>query len=194
MNYQLTLNFDLLDLINLQNHFYTNNTLKNKIGALNYNSCNRLLDLLLTTELDQTDITNVNNLISTYVNEYTEIYKVRNIGFQKMEFSNTEFTTVFLHDYQYTSDWDLDHLKIITNTIDSTDLDYILRIVNVDQNEVIAQKTCNVNNNGVDIHTIPFNENLIFGNNTQILEIQLRLTTPGVISILSVNFIYKAVL
>jgi hypothetical protein len=192
MNYSITLSFDLLDLQKLQHHFHTNTILKNKIDSLNYNSGNRLLDCLLSTELDQTDISNITDLLSTYVNVYDDIYKVSNIGFQKMEFTNTEFTTVFVYNYQYTADWVLDHVKITTNTINSTDLDYVLRIVNIDQNEIIAQKTCNVNNDGIDVDIILFNENLIFNNDTQNLEIQLKLVNPGVISLLSVNFVYKA--
>jgi hypothetical protein len=192
MKYNIILNFDLLDIINLQNHLKSDSSLKNKIEGLNYGSANRELEIVLFEELSESDISNVDNLISTYINEYQAIYKISNIGNQKMEFSSTDFTTIFTYNYKYDIDWKLDHVDVSTNTINQLETGYLLRVVNVEKNEVIALKTCDVTNDGIDTDNIPFYDNLEF-NDLQNLEVQLKLTTPGVISLLSINFVYKKV-
>lgn len=190
MEYNLILNFELVDIINLQTYLKTDLSLKTKITSLNYESISKKLTLNLSSALDNTDITNLDNLLAVYDNSYIPIYKISNVGFQQMNFSSLEYTTMFVYNYQYSPEYRFHSININTNSTNTTNTDYTIRLLNINTNTIVVSKICNIDNTGVDQDELLIDPETVF-EDTQTLEIQMKLNGPGTISLLNINFIYQ---
>ncbi len=190
--YITTLNFDLIDILKLEQEFKNKSiNLNTKLNGLVYDNSSRELNVLSISEFDEADIEFINEVITDYTNtEPEKDTKIVGLGLQNTKITNTEYTTIFVYDYKPHYDYTLKQFLIrafCTNTqIDETN--YNLRIVNITNNIVIGENIfTNINTNDCCLDVVNTEDSNL---STHTLEIQVKVNhSKSVLTILSASMI-----
>lgn len=196
MLFDITLGYDLIDILQLQQHIKAyNNRLGTIVDGCAYEEITRKITIVFNETYQMLltqDIEDISAAVSTYTNPpISQEFRIVNTGLQKMEVMSSDFRSVFEYEYQMEPRWRMKRFHIKTLAIlnqNTSDLSYTIRIVNISTNQVIGSETftsSEISENIVDI-----DDNTIF-NETQTLEIQIKTDSPGVLSILSGHIKYN---
>lgn len=190
--YITTLNFDLIDILKLEQELKSKSlNLNTKLNGLVYDNSSRELQILSSSEFDEADIEFINEVITDYTNtEPEKDTKIVGLGLQNTKITNTEYTTIFVYDYKPRYEYTLKQFSIrsfCTNTqIDETN--YNLRIVNITNNIIIGENTfTNINTNDCCLDVVYAEDSNL---STHTLEIQVKVNhSKSVLTILSASMI-----
>lgn len=195
MYLEITLPYDLLDIQQLQEFLKNyNNRLATVVDGCAYEEISRKLTIVSTEQLTAQDVDDISAALGAYTNPSPQsVIRVVSLGLQKIDVSSNDFRTIFAYEYQRDPMWSLlqFHLKCFSVLEPNTSsVSYTVRIVNVKKNEVIGSNTFTSTDYSEDI--ILINEGVELGD-TQPLEIQVKTTTPGIVSVLSTHIEERAV-
>lgn len=190
--YITTLNFDLIDILKLEQEFKNKSiNLNTKLNGLVYDNSSRELKLLSNSEFDEADNEFINEVITEYINtEPEKDNKIVGLGLQNTKITNTDYTTIFVYDYKPRYEYTLKQFLIrsfCTNTqIDETN--YNIRIVNITNNIIIGENTfTNINTNDCCLDVVYAKDSNL---STHTLEIQVKVNhSKSVLTILSASMI-----
>lgn len=196
MLHEITLEFDLLDILQLQDWIKNyNNRLATIIEGCGYEDIVRKLTIVATEQLSNQDMQDISQAIASYTNPTVPPdYRIVNTGLQKIDVQSSNFKTIFEYEYQKNTFWKISefHIRSLSILTPSTSsITYTIRIVNVTTNQVIGSETFTSSSEYAE-NVVMIDENVNFSS-TQSLEIQVKIdsqsfgNTPGTVSILSTH-------
>lgn len=196
--FQITLPYELLDIQQIQQCIKTyNNRLGTVVDGCGYEEITRILTIVSNEALSTEDENNISAALSAYTNPPIPVnFRIVNTGLQKIDVQCSEFRSIFEYEYQIDALWGISQFNIRTLALlnaNRSSITYTIRIVNVNNNEVIGSGIFTSTNYTENI--VELNEGVVFnGSNTQTLEIQIKTTTPGVLSVLSAQIRENSIL